>query len=181
MVTSFAHDVPLIETIPAMHNGSEEVQGRSLAYKYQAQQGEMEKKKNQNRGAHREKKKKGNTGHQNRTKEIIQRKKKETGMREGAYRKKKNEHKGEPSFFPPLFLLKETEEATSGEPEERERERDLERRGLETEGEGNNIGGRKQRPEVLHRVSASLHPCKPFFLLLFSLIHLNEEHCTVRR
>ncbi|KAJ6901316.1 hypothetical protein NC651_019161 [Populus alba x Populus x berolinensis] len=63
-----------------------------------------------------------------------------------------------PSSSSSSSSTKETEEATSGEPEERERKREQERRGLETEGEGNKIEGRKQRPEVLHRVSASLRP-----------------------
>jgi len=63
----------------------------------------------------------------------------------------------------------------SREPEEREIEQ--ERRGSETEGEGNEIGGRRQRPEVLHRVSATLRPGKPFFFrrILFYLATKNKK------
>jgi hypothetical protein len=56
VVTSFAHDVPLIETIPAVHDGLEEVQGRSLAYKYRAQQMNRKEKRRGDRERIRQKK-----------------------------------------------------------------------------------------------------------------------------
>jgi len=47
---------------------------------------------------------------------------------------------------------------------EQKREKEQEIRGSETEGEGNKIGGRRLRPEILHRVSASLRTGKSVFV-----------------
>jgi len=127
-------------------------------------QGET-RKKNQKMGVHRKKQGKHRT--YNRAKETIQKKKKKKQGREREHTGK-NEHKREPSFFPVSSQRNRgghKEKATSREPEERETEQ--ERRGSKTEGEGNEIGGRRQRPEVLHRVSASLRPGKPFFSFRF--------------
>jgi hypothetical protein len=61
VVTSFAHDVPLIDAIPAAARSLEELQGRSLAYKYRAQQmnkggrGRKKKKTGRKRNRNREK------------------------------------------------------------------------------------------------------------------------------
>jgi hypothetical protein len=90
---------------------------------------------------------------------------------------KKQQGRDENQFSSPEIMQKKKRLATvlaisnTSEKNIQKREKEQERRGSKTEGEGNKIGGRRQRPEILHRVSASLRTVTSAFIFFPSLPH----------
>jgi hypothetical protein len=112
--------------------------------------------------------------------------KKKKTEREETGDRKKQQGRDKNQFSSPEIKQKKKRLATvlaisnTGEKNIQKREKEQERRGSETEGEGNKIEGRRQRPEILHRVSASLRTGKSAFVFFF-FASFCEEYCTARR